>query len=409
MIFFKNKSFIINKMTTLTGNNLTYTVNNLFDSEGKVIERTGLTGNSIDTFPTGTEISEPYFGQIGVYFDVVIYNSDNTYTITILPGSGGTMKPGIPGGEQKDIIQPNSLKRYTFVITSSTTCNIFNLDNNGQTIVTEKIITNNIEKEPGSGEVTIYENVSNIIFGSGGSSSNDDGSMTLYGNLFKFSSVAELNATSDISYSVGQIMGGLILRDPGNSNREDTLPDAANIVAAIPKVTIGSSFVTRIQNTGSKKTITIKEGTGITISGTDTSISKERTKMFLFVVTNKNSGSEAVTAYIMGSLLDSDYAAASLVANVTSTSYTVLESDNTINVNYYHYRGYDVTITLPEISTVGQKRYFITDVGGNASRNNIIVVTGGSDTIVGEDSVTINSDYSSISMYNDEDSNWILY
>ena len=249
--------------------------------------------------------------------------------------------------------------------------------------------------------------------GSGGTSSNDDGSMTLYGNLFQFSSVADLTISANITYSVGQLLGGLILRNPGSSNRTDTLPTAADIVAAIPKVTIGTSFITHFQNSGGKKIITINAGDGVTIGGTDRSITKERTKIFMFVVTNVDSGTEAVTAYILGSLLDSDDAVASLTTTVVSNSYNVLESDNTINVNYSGSEKWwqydDVTITLPEISTVGQKRYFITDVGGNAGDTNIVVVRSGSDTIMGEKSFTINSDYSSISMYNDELNNWILY
>ena len=68
------------------------------------------------------------------------------------------MKPGPTDG-----IQANSIKKYTFIVRSDTTCDVYNLDNNGQTIVTQNLITNVIEPVPGTTEVTIFENVNNRI------------------------------------------------------------------------------------------------------------------------------------------------------------------------------------------------------------------------------------------------------
>lgn len=394
-------------MTEISGNNVTYEIDQIFDANGLIIDRTGITNDSVDYFPSGANVSFPFNGKINISFNIDIYNSSSIYTITVRPGTGGTMRPGIPNGAQEDIIQPNSLKKYTIIVRSSTTYDVFNLGHNGQTLVTEKVITNNIEQKPGTTEVTLFQNVTNIVLGSGGTSANDDGSMTIYGNLFQFSSVAEIISDDNITYSVGQILGGLIIRK-SKYNVHDILPSAVDIISAIPKVTIGTSFVTHFQNSGIK-TVFINESTGITISGTDRSISKERTKIFLFVVTNKEPGTEAMTAYILGSLLDADNLVASLVKEVRSQSYTVLESDNTINVNTYYTWGAKCYITLPKISTIGQKRYFIADSGGYANYYNIIVTPAESDTILGKMSFTINSKYGSISMYNDEVNNWILY
>ncbi len=96
------------------------------------------------------------------------------------------------------------------------------------------------------------------------------------------------------------------------------------------------------------------------------------------------------------------------ITTITTNTYIVLSSDNTINVDTNTINSM-CTLTLPLISTIGQKRYFITDISGKAGIYNIRVIPSGSDTIIGTNSVTINSNYSSISMYNDEVSNWILY
>ncbi len=96
------------------------------------------------------------------------------------------------------------------------------------------------------------------------------------------------------------------------------------------------------------------------------------------------------------------------IITITTPSYTILPSDNIINVSTNTICTL-CTLTLPTISVVGQKRYFITDSTGKAGIYNIRVIPSGSDTIIGTTSVKINSNYSSISMYNDEVGNWILY
>ena len=71
-----------------------------------------------------------------------------------------------------------------------------------------------------------------------------------------------------------------------------------------------------------------------------------------------------------------------------------------------------ITITLPEISTLGtpnnHKLYTITDEGGNALANNITIATSGGDTIIGQPSVVLNDNYNSISIYSDGTTEWFL-
>lgn len=234
--------------------------------------------------------------------------------------------------------------------------------------------------------------------------------INVYGTVFDYKSVSSISATEGITYTTGQIFGGYIKRICGD-NYTDTLPSAASIVSAIKYPKIGTSFhcyVQNIVNETTSKTLTISGGAGTTISGATNYIAKNTTVLLLFTVTNVGSGTEAVMCYIMGVLTSASGGDAALITSVTTSTYTVLPTDSTINVDTNAIHAL-CTITLPEISSIGQKRYFITDSTGKAGIYNIKILPSGSDTIIGTSSVTINSNYSSISMYNDEIGNWILY
>jgi len=103
-----------------------------------------------------------------------------------------------------------------------------------------------------------------------------------------------------VTYTVAEILSGLILRDALSSARADLLPTAAAIVAAINGCQVGTSFRTWIRNTGAGAgSITLTTNTGLTLSGT-VAIVFQQQKELLFVVTNVTPGSEAVTVYSLG-------------------------------------------------------------------------------------------------------------
>lgn len=74
-----------------------------------------------------------------------------------------------------------------------------------------------------------------------------------------------ISANSDQTYTAAQIIGGYISR--GNAaNRNDTTATAAQIVAALPSLGIGSSFDLTI-NADSTGDVTVGGGVGVTIIG----------------------------------------------------------------------------------------------------------------------------------------------
>lgn len=106
-----------------------------------------------------------------------------------------------------------------------------------------------------------------------------------------------------VTYTVAQIFGGLLLRDPNGASRADLLPAAAAIVAALEGVAVGASLRFHIRNTAdAAETITVTTNTGLTLSGTMT-ILQNNAKDFVAVVTNATPGSEAVTVYSLGTVV----------------------------------------------------------------------------------------------------------
>lgn len=398
-------------MVSISGDNVTLTASQFINYKDSVLTRTGLTADSTDLTPTAANLTSGINGPPWTTdYSFYIYNSSDTYKITLTCNTGFTMIPG-----PTDTIMPKTVKKYDVKIINQTTVEVYNLNHNGQQIVAEKIITNVIEKNSEDVQpVQIFNNTTQITLGSGPVLDvNTNGDVNIYGNIFAYTSVAYLTTNSNLTYTPGQILGGFIKRDI-SSNVTDKLPTAEDLVAAIKNPKVGTSFTCSVQQASDdNKKLTIQENTGITIPGLDTTIQRYYTLVLLFVITNPNVGSEAITCYVMGTLKDAKKGDVPNLKNVTTNSYTLDPLDDTINVDYsgstWWWSNDNVTLTLPLISTVGQKRYHITDNGGNASRTNIVVVPSGSDTILGTDSFTINSNYASISLYNDEGSNWIIY
>ncbi len=105
------------------------------------------------------------------------------------------------------------------------------------------------------------------------------------------------------TWTAGELIGGMLLRDPAGGARSDVSPTAAEIVAGLSGAVDGSSFDFSIRNTAdAAETITLTAGTDVTLSGTMT-IAQNNTKNFRAVVTESDEGSEAVTIYSLGTFV----------------------------------------------------------------------------------------------------------
>ena len=118
------------------------------------------------------------------------------------------------------------------------------------------------------------------------------------GIFTKKTTVTTVNTAGNETYSAAQLLGGFILRDPAGTDRTDTTPTAAEIVAAIPNASVGSSFEFTIRNTADhNESITLGGGTNVTLSPTTIVIPRDYSETFLVVCTNVTSSSEEVTIY----------------------------------------------------------------------------------------------------------------
>lgn len=96
---------------------------------------------------------------------------------------------------------------------------------------------------------------------------------------------------------------------------------------------------------------------------------------------------------------------------VNSSTYTVLITDEIIAVRYTSTG--TCTVTLPSISSLGEIKISVVDEGGNSGNNNITIAYASGNYLFGLNGSSnvylINSDYSSVTLYNDGSINWYIY
>lgn len=90
---------------------------------------------------------------------------------------------------------------------------------------------------------------------------------------------------------------------------------------------------------------------------------------------------------------------------VNTSQYIILPSDKIIGVEYT--ANGTVSLDLPP-TTVSFDRITIVDEGGMAGLNNIVINANETDTIIGQSSLIINSDYNSVSLYNNRNGKWFI-
>jgi hypothetical protein len=98
------------------------------------------------------------------------------------------------------------------------------------------------------------------------------------------------------------VLQGLYIRSGMTAARTDTLPSAANLVAAVANAVAGSAIWWTVLNANATAiTLTIAAGAGGTLAAPGTyTVPQSNAKGFLIVITNATPGSEAYTVYSLG-------------------------------------------------------------------------------------------------------------
>lgn len=124
------------------------------------------------------------------------------------------------------------------------------------------------------------------------------------GELIHKGAVTTIDTAGDVTYTVAQLIGGMILRDPAGSNRNDVSPTAALIAKDMKLGKSGDSFDFIIRNTAdAAETITLTGGTGVTISGTAT-IAQNYSRLFRCVLTtDASAATPTCTIYSIGTFI----------------------------------------------------------------------------------------------------------
>lgn len=91
---------------------------------------------------------------------------------------------------------------------------------------------------------------------------------------------------------------------------------------------------------------------------------------------------------------------------VNATTYDLLTADKLLHVTYTA-TGAVTSLTLKTDQVVAGRSVIIKDAGGNSATNNITIDTEGSETIDGEDTLVLSSNYSAVNLYSDG-TNWFI-
>ena len=91
---------------------------------------------------------------------------------------------------------------------------------------------------------------------------------------------------------------------------------------------------------------------------------------------------------------------------VNASTYTVLEGDHTLLVNYTATGA--CTITIPTALILAYKRLVIKDSGGGAATKNIIIGTQGTEKIDGVDTYVINTAKGKVELASDGANMWVV-
>jgi hypothetical protein len=102
-------------------------------------------------------------------------------------------------------------------------------------------------------------------------------------------------AAGNTTYSVAEVLSGLVNRDALSAAKSDTLPTAAAIIAGINGCQVGTSFRTILRNTSAAAgSVTLITNTGLTLIGTMV-VPFQSLQELLFVVTSVTPGAEAIS------------------------------------------------------------------------------------------------------------------
>lgn len=115
--------------------------------------------------------------------------------------------------------------------------------------------------------------------------------------------VRKLTATTDVTagantWTIAEMLGGLLLRDPTGGARSDVTPTAEDMVAGVSGVAVDDTFRCRMVNTAdAAETVTLTAGTGVTLIPATLAADQNQSLDLLVRFTNVTAASEAVTIY----------------------------------------------------------------------------------------------------------------
>jgi len=100
------------------------------------------------------------------------------------------------------------------------------------------------------------------------------------------------------TWTIAELLGGLLLRDPAGCARSDVTPTAANIVGGIVCATVDDTFEFSMFNTADMaETVTLTAGCGVTLIPATLAADQDEGLRVIVRLVNVTCSCEAVTMY----------------------------------------------------------------------------------------------------------------
>ena len=256
------------------------TVNNLGD----------LSANSgtFDTLTVGSGSDTGILQSNGDYNLQLKTGNTDTGSITIEDGENGYINILANGTGEIDLTTSGliDINGATFDVNATDTCTIDNANTTNGVTINTAITGGPVSIGHTTSETTVNDNLTVT------------GKTIVNEGLIRKGSV--IPGGGHKSYSVDEVLSGLIIRNPTGTDRTDTLPTASSIISAIPNASDGDYFELFIENTNSSKKITISTNTGLTLRTSSNDVNSEKCKKLLFIITSTSSNT--ITVYDGGEL-----------------------------------------------------------------------------------------------------------
>jgi hypothetical protein len=223
----------------------------------------------------------------------------------------------------------------------------------------------------------------------------------IYNSPAGFHTVTSKTTADDVTYTAGEVLGGMVLRDCAGAARTDTLPTAELLVAGYKGCCTNSSLRVVFKNVSdADELLTLATGTGMTApAGTSLTLDRGEVKEYMLVFTNGVPGSAAVTLYqitgdntlmVTGEEDDDSGVTINALSGIVNTTFNILAGGvaQITMTNSYVRADSIILVSVAGFSGNGRPLVWTGARSAGTTVINVANATDGGDTLAGAAEIT---------------------